>query len=117
MKTYFGANCDPNFGRYTFTCHSNLCWSQNITIDGIVMKGNCYTYPLILPEVSIESPLATSLIFLDQALIYDDDFIEKCKIATVYAVSVHRKAALQALEDKLSLQKPPIENDCQQLRI
>ena len=30
MKTYFGANCDPNFGRCTLTCHSNLRRSQNI---------------------------------------------------------------------------------------
>ena len=57
MKTYFGANCDSNFGRCTFTCHSNLRPSQNISIDDVVMNGKCYTYPLILPEVSIEFQL------------------------------------------------------------
>ena len=117
MKTYFGANYDPNFGRCTFTCHNNLRRSQNITIDGIVMNGNFYTYQIILPEVSIKYSLATLLNCLDHALIYDDNFIAECKQATVHAVFVHRKAILQALEDKLSLQKPLIEDDCQQLQI
>ena len=75
MKTYFGANYDPNFGWCTLTCHSNLCRSQNVSIDGIVMNGNCYTYPLILPEVTIDdpenegqvNPKATSLNCLDYA--------------------------------------------------
>ena len=81
------------------------------------MNGNCYTYPLILPDVSIESRFATLLNCLDYALIYDDAFIEKCNKATVHAISAHRKAALQALEDELELQKPPIDVDCKQLRI
>ena len=109
MKTYFGPNGDPNFGRCTFTCHNNRHRSENISIDGIVMNGNCYIYPLILPDVSLELKLATSLNCLDYALIYDDAFIEKCDKATVHAISVHRKAALQALEDELKLQKPPID--------
>ena len=70
MKTYFGAKCDQNFGRCTFTCHINCRWSHNISINGIVMNGNCYTYPLILPDVSLESPLATWLNCLDYALIF-----------------------------------------------
>ena len=43
--------------------------------------------------------------------------LKKCDKVTVHAVAIHRKEALQALEDKLSLLKPPIEDDCQQLRI
>ena len=46
MKTYVGANCDPNFGRYTLTCHSNLRRSQNISIEGVVMNGHCYNLPI-----------------------------------------------------------------------
>ena len=117
MKTYFGANCDPNFGWCTFTCYSNLRRSKNISIDGIVMNGNYYTYPLILLEVSIKSPLATLLNCLDHTLIYDDDFIKQCDKATVHAILVHRKAALQALDNDLALQKPPIKDDCKQLQI
>ena len=105
MKTYFGANCDPNFGRCTLTCHSNLRWSQNISIDGIVMNGNCYTYPLILPDVSIKdpenegefNPKATSLNCLDYALVYDDAFIKECNTATKYAVSGHQKQSCKPL--------------------
>ena len=81
------------------------------------MNGNCYTYPLILPDVPLESPLATSLNFFDYALIFDDAFIEKCDKATVNAISVHRKEALQELEHELELQKPPIDVDCKHLRI
>ena len=117
MKTCFGANCDPNFGRCTFTCHSNLRRSQNISIDGIVMNGNYYTYPLNLPKVSVKSPHTSLLNCLDHALIYDDNFVAECKQATVHTVSVHQKAALQALDNELSLQKPPIEDDCRKLRI
>ena len=50
-------------------------------------------------------------------LFFNDVFIEKCDKAAVHANSVHRKAALQALDDELELQKPPIDVDCKQLRI
>ena len=84
MKTYFGANCDPNFGWCTFACYNNLQQSQNISIAGVVMNRNCYTYPLNLTEVSIKDPAyedqinpkANSLNCLDYALIYDDDFTQ-----------------------------------------
>ena len=67
--------------------------------------------PLILPEVSLESPLATLLNCLDHALIFDDAVIEKCDKATIHAILVHRKVALQALDNELDLQKPPIDID------
>ena len=57
--------------------------------------------PLILPDVSLESKLATLLNYLDIALIHEDAFIEKCEKATVHAISEHRKAALQELDDEL----------------
>ena len=117
MKIYFGTKCDPNFWRCTFTCHSKRRQSENISINDIVMNGNCYTYPLILPEVFIESPLVTLLNCLDYALIYDDAFIKKFDKATVCTISAHCKKALQALEDELELQKPPVDVDWKQLRI
>ena len=94
MKTYFGRNGDPNFGRCTFTCHNNRRRSENITINGIVMNGKCYTYPLILPDVEIDSPLATSLNCMDHALIFDDDFVDECQTATATAVKQHTETSL-----------------------
>ena len=81
------------------------------------MNSDCYTYPLILPNVSIESKLATSLNCLDYVLIHDDAFIEQCDKATVHAIPQHRKAALQELDDELHLLKTPIDVDCKQLQI
>ena len=97
MKTHFGANCDSNFGRYIFTCHSNLCLSKIINIDDIVINDNCFTYPLIFPEVNIKSPHAILLNCLEYALIYDNGFVAECKQATVYAVYVHRNAFYKLL--------------------
>ena len=70
------------------------------------MNGNCYTYPLILPEVSIKDPdienavhsKATLLNCLDYALIYDDESAKDFEIATLRAIDEHPKAALEALE-------------------
>ena len=62
MKKYFGANGDSHFGGCCFTCHHKLSCSQNIVIDDIVMNGNCYTYPFILPDVDIDHPETTFLI-------------------------------------------------------
>ena len=53
------------------------------------MNGKCYTYPLILPDVEIDSPLATSLNCMDHALIFDDDFVDECQTATANAVTQH----------------------------
>ena len=70
------------------------------------MNGNCYTYPLILPIVSINDPAyeddinpkATLLNCLDYAFIYNDDFIEDCTQAALHAISVHQKAAWKLLK-------------------
>ena len=69
------------------------------------MNGNCYTYLLILSEVSINDPAFEDdtnqkeilLHLLDYALINDDDFIEEYKQTTLFAIYVHQKAALKAL--------------------
>ena len=74
------------------------------------MNGNCYTYPLIIPEVSIVDPVyedhmnpkANSLNCLNYALIYDNDFIEDCEQATLYAISEYQKEALKALKEELA---------------
>ena len=124
MKTYFGKNCDPNFGRCQFTCHSNLRRSQNITIDGVVMNGNCYTYPLILPEVDFLDPVddnqinpkATSMNCIDYALVYDHDFVKQCDDAVTDAVAVYKKETLQALAVELAL-PPAAAISCRQVRI
>ena len=73
------------------------------------MNGNCYTYPLILPEVKIDdlayenqiNPKANSLNCLDYAL-YDDNLIGDCKQATLHAISEHRKAAFKAFKEELA---------------
>ena len=117
MKTYFGPNGDPNFGRCTFTCHNNCHRSKNISTDGIVMSVNCYTYPLILPDVHIDSPLAISLNCMKHASIYDDAFIEKSDKETANAISQHKKAALQELDAELTLLHPPVVPNCKQLQI
>ena len=54
---------------------------------------------------------------MDYTSICDDDFIKEWEQATVYAISVHRKAALKALEEELALPKPPVALDCCELRI
>ena len=59
------------------------------------MNGNCYTYPLIFPKVSINdpenegqvNPKASSLNYLAYDLVYDDNFIQDCEQATLHAVS------------------------------
>ena len=87
MKSYFGDDCDPNFGWCTLTCHSNIRCLQNITINGVVMNKSYYTHPLIFPEVSIKDPenkgefnsKVTLLNCLDYALIYDNKFTKVAK--------------------------------------
>ena len=125
MKTYFGANCDQNFGRCTLTCHSNFRWFQNVSIDGIVMNRNCYTYPLILPEVTIDdpenegqvNPKATSLNCLDYDLVYDDAFVKECATTTLHAVFEHHKATLKALDEELAPPPTAPTVNCRELRI
>ena len=44
----------------------NLFHSQNIVINGVVMNGNCYTYPLILPEIDFKDPENDGEVILQQ---------------------------------------------------
>ena len=88
------------------------------------MNGNCYTYPLILPDVNFVDPLdstqvnpkATSMNCLDYALIYDDDFPHECKEAVTNIVDVHPKESLKALAVELAL-PPAADVSCRQVNI
>ena len=73
------------------------------------MNGNCYTYPFILPNVPLKSPLATSLNCLEYALVHDAAFIETCDTAIVHTISQHKKAALKELDAGLALLQPPVD--------
>lgn len=45
----------PASGVFTFTVNNNLRTSENVTINGILDAGLCYTQPLLLPEQSSTS--------------------------------------------------------------
>ena len=89
------------------------------------MNGSCYTYPLILLEVDFEdpennaevNPVATSLKFLDYALIYDDEFAKDCDTEPLHVVAEHNKAALSALEQELTHLSSCVDLKCHELRI
>ena len=89
------------------------------------MNSNCYTYPLIFPEVTIKDPAyedhinpkATYLNCLDYALIYDEDFIEDYEQATLHVISEHRKAALKVLKEELAPSTASVVLNCRELRI
>ena len=117
MKTYFGPNGDPNFGRCTLTCHHAMRRSQNIVIDGVVMNGNCYTYPLILPDVDINNLQATAFNSLEYTMAHDDDFFVKCATATTDAIDNHRKVAFSDLDIELQAKSTCVAAKCKQLRI
>ena len=53
---------------------------------------------------------------MDYALIFDDDFIEKCANATKYVAAKHLKTALQTIDVKLA-PPPAADVSCCQVRI
>ena len=81
------------------------------------MNEKCYTYPLILPDVTIDSPLATSLNCMEHALIFDDAFVDECNKATATAVQQHKETSLQQLDEEIKLFKARVAPLCTQLRI
>ena len=82
-----------------------------------VMNGKCYTYHLILPDVPIYSPLATSLYRMEHTLIHNDAFLEKCDTETANAISQHKQATLQEIDDELTLLQTGVLLLCTQLQI
>ena len=73
------------------------------------MNGNCYTYPLILPDVDFEDPKATSFNSKSHALIYGKSFIKDCATVTTDAIDKHCEAALSALEQELQPKSDCVE--------
>ena len=77
------------------------------------------------PEVIIKDPAyedqinpkENSLICLDYAVIYDDNFIQNYKQATLHADSKHRTVALKALKDELAPPSTSVNINYRELRI
>ena len=41
LRSDFFENSNPNYGYCTLTCHQQLCTSQNIVVNSVIMAGNC----------------------------------------------------------------------------
>lgn len=117
MNMYFGANDDLNFSHIALIYHHILRFSQNITIAGVLMNGNCYTYPLILPDIEFEHPEANLSNPKTHVLMYDENFIQDLKTATLHAINEYCKARFTGIEKEPKPISSTLQIHCFELRI
>jgi hypothetical protein len=85
-------------GNFTLTCHHRLSRRRNLTIYGVLIGGQCYTHPLILPDVDVANPFATARNSIDCAKRNDPSFATLCANsvrATIQSVRLQRQDALR----------------------
>ena len=83
MRSFFSINGNPNFGNCTLTCHHRLRKYQNIVVEGIIISGNKYTHPLIVPDLPLNHPGANSYNSKEYAMKNDPDFVQAVNVAAI----------------------------------
>ena len=101
MRLFFFKDGNPNFRHCTLTCHHQLNTSHNITVDSIIIASNCYTHPLIAPDLPLNHLGAISYNSKEYALKHDPEFSQACHVATVQADIDHQETHFAMLEKAL----------------
>ena len=74
----------------TLTCFHKKNRNRNITVHGTIIDGQCYTHPLILPDLDNASPYANCATSSAYAIKADDAFRKECELASQETARVLR---------------------------
>ena len=101
MRSFFFADGNPNFGNCVLTCHHWLHKSQNIVVEGIIIAGNKYTHPLIVPDLPLNHPGANSSNSSEYAMRNDPDFVQAVNVAAIESAVAYQEHQLNLLDKSL----------------
>jgi hypothetical protein len=90
-------------GNLTLTCAHKIAPSKNILLYGVVLGGQCYSHPLILPDLPINHPAATSANSMRFALAHDNNFINECAHAVELNLERFKQNKHAELADNLRI--------------
>ena len=92
---------DHDAGVFRFTAYHRLRSAQNVTVEGILRHGKCYTLPLIGPDLPADHPMASISTSSAYAAATDPEFAEECRLATLEAVAAYRAEQRHELREQL----------------
>ena len=92
---------DYENGNFTLTCHHKLSSSQNIVLRGSICSGQCYTQPLILPDLPSDHPQATIYNSSAKAKADDPLYAEDVKLALLENIYTWQQTQYETLMDNL----------------
>ena len=84
ITKYFSTNS------MTLTCYHKRSSTRNVTVHGTILDGQCFTHPLLLPDLDQESPYANCATSSAFALQADDAFRQECELASQNTATCHR---------------------------
>ena len=92
ISNYSGQSITKYFDNnsMTLTCYHKQCSRKNVTVHGVIIDGQCYTHPLILPDLDQESPYANCATSSAFALKADEAFRHECELAALDIASRFR---------------------------
>ena len=83
--------------------HHKKTKAKNIIIDGTIIDGQTYTFPLILPNLEGDHPAATIHNSLELARKKDARFVQLVENLTDEAVKLYKKHKLDELDEEMEL--------------
>ena len=103
IRKFFTSD-DCETGNITVLCQHKICPSKNIVVHGVLLLGQCYSHPLILPDpdtnlVAPSGPKALNP--LQSAKLSDPLFADSCKASVKTNIASHKQNLHALLTDNL----------------
>ena len=88
-------------GNCTFLCSHNKRRRKYIFVHGVIISGQCYLHPLLLPDLPTDHPMATMHNLSALALATDPVFARKCNVAHVKSIVSYHQTTFAELDQQL----------------
>ena len=89
-------------GNFTILCRHKIRRRQDILVHGVIISGQCYTHPLLLPDLPIDHHMANIYNSSALAIATDPVFARECMVDHVKAIACYHQTAFAVLEHQLA---------------
>ena len=84
-------------GNLTIICHHRRSTARNIVLHGAIINGQCYSHPILIPDLNEDSPYANCATSYNFAMKTDQEFQQACDDASRKAINYFRYDVYKSL--------------------
>jgi len=89
-------------GNCSFICTHKLRHRQDIVVHGVVISGQCYTHPLLLPDLPLDHHMTNLHNSSAFAIANDPVFAHECTVEHVWSIVSYHQTSFTELEQQFA---------------